>query len=313
MGANQGLTLPRVGVVIPTFDRWPYVREAVESVLAQTYPNVQCMVVDDASTDGTSSFLRSEYGQKIRLLTKEKNGEKSAARNEGITATQADFVCFLDSDDLLTPDSVEARMRIFLEDPGFDGVVYGPVTDEQDTEARAPWRGPWPEGDVLAAYVRRRFVRNPGFLVSVANMRRCGMYREDLTHREDVELLIRLSARLEFRCCRTTIARIRRVDRSARLDHAKYLLQGDRVVRYIRSDPFLVERLESGLALLEFDENKELARASYLASDFSGFRRRYLGLWRQWPGWMWLEGRFLRRFVLSCLRRDSHPIFSPRR
>jgi glycosyltransferase involved in cell wall biosynthesis len=302
MGKNQTLTLPRVAVVIPTFNRWPYVREAVNSVLAQTYPNVECVVVDDASTDRTSEFLSREHPDRIRLLTKAKNEEKSAARNDGIRATQAAFVCVLDSDDLMTPESVEMRMRVFLDDRDFDGVVYGPVLSDGDSDGPQRFSGNSPEGDVLAAYVKDHFVRNPGYLISTANMLRYGMYREDLTHREDVELFIRLAARLEFRCCHAQVARIRRVDSSARFDYGKYLQQGDRLVAYLRSDPYVLKRLGDGLADIEFSEAKGLARARYRTSDYRGFRRSYLGLCRRWPGRMLVEGRFLRRFLFSLVR-----------
>jgi len=302
MDKTQALTLPRVAVVIPTFNRWPYVREAIDSVLAQTYPNVECVVVDDASTDGTVNLLANEYRNRIRLVTKAKNGEKSAARNDGIRSTQAAFVCLLDSDDLLTPQSIEARVQVFLEDPGFDGVVYGPLIDEQAPAAARPASGHWPEGDVLDAYIKDRFVRNPGFLISTDNMLHYGMYREDLTHREDVELLIRLACRLPFKCCRAPVALIRRVDRSASLDHSKYLQQGDRMLACLRTDPHVMRRLGERFVHVEFIEAKELARAIYRTEDYRAFRRSYLRLCRKWPGRMLIEGRFLRRFLVSLLR-----------
>ncbi len=306
MEANEPLTTnnlpapPRVAVIIPTFNRWPHVCAAVDSVLAQTYPNIECIVVDDASTDNTCDLLRDKYGDRIRLLKRTRNGEKSAARDDGIRATQAAFVCLLDSDDLLTPQSVEARARLFLDDPRFNGVAYGPVLAEcQADDAHRP-SGARPEGDVLDAYIRHPFVHNNGYLISVANMRRYGMYREDLTHREDVELMIRLSARLEFRCCHVPVARLRRVDHSGRYEYSKYLRQGDRLLHYVRNDAFLVERLgKQRMETVEFNEIRALARACYRAGDFQSFRRRYLTLWRRWPSRTLLEGRFLRRFFAS--------------
>ncbi|MFB3903478.1 MAG: glycosyltransferase family 2 protein [Acidobacteriota bacterium] len=313
MDKTQIVALPRVAVVIATFNRWPWVGEAVESVLAQTYPNVECVVVDDASTDGTSRRLSGEYRNRITLLTRPKNGEKSAARNDGIRATQAAFVAILDSDDLLTPDSVEARMRVFLDNPGFDGVVYGPVLEEPDSGRPGRLPDYYPEGEVLKEYVRRRFVRNPGYLLSTANMRRYGMYREDLTHREDVELFIRLACRLEFKCCRVPVARVRHIDRSARYDYTRYLRQGDRLVGCLRRDPFVLQRLGPTLADVEFNEAKELARARYRSGDNGGFRRSYLELWRRWPRRTLLEARFLRRFLVSLVApgKVKRPLNTP--
>ncbi len=302
MDKTQALTLPQVAVIIPTFNRWPCVREAVNSVLTQTYPNVECVVVDDASTDRTSEFLSREYRGHIRLITKARNGEKSGARNDGIRATQAVFVCMLDSDDLMTPVSVEARMRIFFDDPRFDGVAYGPVLDERDSDTPPRPSDNLPEGDVLAAYVKSHFVRNPGYLISTDNMLRYGMYREDLTHREDVELFIRLASRLDFKCCQVPVARIRRIDRSARFDYTKYLQQGDRLVGHLRTDPLVMRRLGERMADIEFSEAKGLARAQYRTNDYKGFRRSYLHLCHRWPGRMLAEARFLRRFLSSLVR-----------
>jgi len=305
MDKNQALTLPRVAVVIATFNRWPYVREAVDSVLTQTYPNVECVVVDDGSTDRTSEYLSGEFGDRIRLLSKAQNGEKSAARNDGIKATQAAFVCMLDSDDLLTPRSVEARMQVFLDDPRFDGVVYGPLLGEQDAVESEAYLGRGPEGDVLETYLKEPFVRNPGYLISTANMLGYGMYREDLTHREDVELFIRLACRLEFRCCEVPVARVRRIDCSARFDYPKYLAQGDRLIGHLRDDPQVMKRIGERISEVEFTEAKELARARYRTGDFAGFRRACLALWRKQPGRMLIELRFLRRFLCSFFLRDA--------
>jgi glycosyltransferase involved in cell wall biosynthesis len=296
------MTFPEVAVVIPTFNRRPLVCEAVNSVLAQTYPEVECVVVDDGSTDRTGEFLAREYRDRIRLLTRTKNGEKSAARNDGIRSTQAAFVCMLDSDDLLTPESVEARMRMFFDDPGFDGVVYGPVLRDPDRVQARPDSGHWPEGDVLEAYLKNNFIHNQAFLLSTANMLRYGMYREDMTHREDVELLIRLACRLQFRCCEVPVARLRHVDRSSRCDFRKYLQQGDRLVGHLRSDPHVAKRLGSRIVDIEFSEARELARAWYRTGDYQNFRRSYLHLCWLWPERMLTEGRFLRRFLVSLVR-----------
>jgi glycosyltransferase involved in cell wall biosynthesis len=298
---------PKVAVVIPTFNRWPHVGEAIDSVLGQAYPRVECVVVDDASTDGTAAEVRRVYGGRVCLIVQPENREKSAARNTGIRATDAQYVCMLDSDDVLTENSVEDRLRLFLQDPGFSGVAYG-LSDRGKRRLNLGWEAlsaKAPQGDVLHRLVAQPFVLNNDFLLSRENMLRFGMYKEDLTNREDVELLIRLAARLEFRFCGSYVARVRRVDASAQFDHGKYLRQGARMIAHLRADEFVAGRLGERLDWLERQELVELARAHYKARQFRPFRSLYYRILRRWPWHAVSNRRMMRRFVLSLLRRDA--------
>ena len=297
---------PKVAVVIPTFNRWPHVGAAVDSVLAQSYPRVECVVVDDASTDGTAAEIRRVYGRRVRLIVQPENREKSAARNTGIRATDAEYVCMLDSDDVLTVRSVEDRLRLFLDDPGFSGVAYG-LADQGKRRLN-----PKPEafakrglqGDVLYRFVERPFILNNDYLLSRENMLKFGMYKEDLTNREDVELLIRLAAHLEFRFCGSYVARVRRVDLSARSNHAQYIRQGPRMIAHLREDAFVAGRLGDRLDRLEWRELVELARTHYKARQFQPFRSLFYRVLKRWPRYTVSNRQMVKRFLLSLFRRD---------
>lgn len=91
-----------VSIVIRNFNYEEYVGDAVDSALAQTYPHVEVVVVDDGSTDGSRRILRT-YGDRIRLVT-QANGGEGAAANAGFAHARGDIVIFLDSDDVLMPD-----------------------------------------------------------------------------------------------------------------------------------------------------------------------------------------------------------------
>jgi len=113
-----------VSVVIPAYNRRKFIGEAVDSVLAQTYRNLEVIVVDDGSTDGTGDFLKEKYAGEPRFrYLWQKNAERSAARNAGIQAANGEFVAFLDSDDLWLPDKLEAQMRLFQTNPKMVMVV----------------------------------------------------------------------------------------------------------------------------------------------------------------------------------------------
>ncbi len=113
-----------VGVIIPTYNRADLLKEALESVLAQTRVPEQVIVVDDGSTDHTWEMLRG-YGPPV-VAIRQPNRGRSAARNVGLACCTADFVCFLDSDDLLTPRSIEVRAG-WLESHPDSGIICGVV------------------------------------------------------------------------------------------------------------------------------------------------------------------------------------------
>jgi glycosyltransferase involved in cell wall biosynthesis len=100
---------PRFSVVIPTYGRPRYLAEAVDSVLAQSVEDLECIVVDDASPDPVE--VRSD--PRVRVVTRDTNGGSAAARNSGIDAATGDFVMFLDDDDLFAPDRLELAVAGF--------------------------------------------------------------------------------------------------------------------------------------------------------------------------------------------------------
>jgi glycosyltransferase involved in cell wall biosynthesis len=107
--------IPQVSVIIPTYNRAGYLREAVDSVLNQGFRGFELIVVDDGSTDGTPRLLR-EYGDSIRVLRQENQGV-SAARNAGIASGRAELIAFLDSDDVWLPGKLARQVEFFRQNP----------------------------------------------------------------------------------------------------------------------------------------------------------------------------------------------------
>ncbi|SNS67406.1 Glycosyltransferase involved in cell wall bisynthesis [Geodermatophilus saharensis] len=111
MNAPMGL---RVSVVIPTYNSATFLVEALESVLAQTCPVHEVIVVDDGSTDGTGAALRP-YADRVVLLRQDNSGV-SAARNNGLARATGDWVAFLDADDIWLPDKIERQLQCAGDD-----------------------------------------------------------------------------------------------------------------------------------------------------------------------------------------------------
>ncbi len=294
--------MPSVAVIIPTYNRWPLVARAVESVLNQSHPQTRCVVVDDASTDATPTLLHEKFGGQVTVLQQPRNLEKSAARNAGVRAVAADYVCFLDSDDELPPDSVAQRLEVFLRDPVFNGVAYGFSTGAiRPEELQALLQSP-PEGDVLARYLRQHFVNNNGFLLKRETMLRHGMYQETLTHREDRELLIRLASKLEFRSSRSVVTHVHRTAGSARFDYVKANAQGLELIRLLRANAEVAARLGDHLKAIEQAERWEWLRCLYKAGEYREFRQNVAASWQIFSGTN-CHGGLARRYLTSFYRQ----------
>ncbi len=114
--------LPTVSICIPTYNRKDYLKETLDSVLAQTYKDYEIVVVDDGSTDGTKDMI-DKLGVPVRYYRQENSGD-AAARNRLIELAQGKYLSFIDSDDLLLPDAIE-RMVEVVEAETEDVIVYG--------------------------------------------------------------------------------------------------------------------------------------------------------------------------------------------
>jgi glycosyltransferase involved in cell wall biosynthesis len=103
-------TLPLVSIIIPVYNRAALVKETLDSILVQTYPNWECIVVDDHSTDGTLEVLNkySEIDKRVKVYKRPSQATKGACfcRNYGFEKSQGDYVIYFDSDDLMHKDYV---------------------------------------------------------------------------------------------------------------------------------------------------------------------------------------------------------------
>ncbi len=115
------MDMPKISVIIPTYNRAKVISRSVESVLTQTYHNIELIVVDDGSTDDTLTVL-SKYGDQIKVI-EEPNGGVGQARNMGLKAATGDDIGFLDSDDYYLPTKIEEQVSYLCDHPSIDIVL----------------------------------------------------------------------------------------------------------------------------------------------------------------------------------------------
>src|ERR1700728_4898735 len=104
---QQMSAIPRVSVIIPSFNRAHCIAASVESVLAQSFQDFELIVVDDGSTDETQQVL-ARFGDRIRVIRQD-NGGVSAARNAGMRVARGSWIAFQDSDDTWRPEKLQTQ------------------------------------------------------------------------------------------------------------------------------------------------------------------------------------------------------------
>ena len=114
----------KVSVIIPTHNRSKLLKRSINSVLQQTYTNLECIVVDDASTDNTVEIIESINDNRLVYLSHKTNRHASASRNTGIKHINGQLVAFLDDDDEWLPANLEKQVQLLLNLPKKVGMVY---------------------------------------------------------------------------------------------------------------------------------------------------------------------------------------------
>lgn len=107
-----------ISVIIPTYNRIEYLKQTLDSVLEQTYQNIEVIIIDDGSTDNTREVILSNKDRRIKYIWQENSGLPALARNKGLNAARGEYVAFLDSDDLWLPAKLEKQMQAFDNNPG---------------------------------------------------------------------------------------------------------------------------------------------------------------------------------------------------
>ena len=114
---------PLVSIIIPAYNAEKWIRESIQSALAQSWRNTEIIVVDDGSTDGTRAAAEESANAKVRILH-QPNGGAARARNAGLAAARGKYIQFLDADDLLSVDKIELQMGV-LEQHGDEVLCSG--------------------------------------------------------------------------------------------------------------------------------------------------------------------------------------------
>jgi glycosyltransferase involved in cell wall biosynthesis len=184
---------PLISVIIPTFNRAAWVREAVDSVLAQSFQDFELLVVDDGSTDTTGEAL-IPYGDRLRYIYQTRQGV-SAARNRGLEMAAGEWLAFLDSDDFWLPQKLETQVDFLNRNPQAEICQTEEIWVRHGRRVNPRKKHRKPSGDIFAPSLTLCLVSPSAVMLKKSLLLEVGVFDRSLPACEDYDLWLRISCR----------------------------------------------------------------------------------------------------------------------
>jgi len=198
--------MPKVSIIIPAYNRAKFIEETIKSVLNQTIEDLEVIIVDDGSTDGTKKIIEnlSEKDNRIRYFYQNNHGKPSIPRNIGFKNSSGKYIAFLDSDDIWLPEKLEKQIDLFEKDKigklGFVDCGYM-IIDENGLEIKQNYAShPCSfRGNVFRYFLEDHMIMTPGSILIRRNvLDKVGLFDERLKCLDDWDMWIRISKCYNF-------------------------------------------------------------------------------------------------------------------
>jgi len=182
---------PLVSVILPTYNRWPMLSDAIGSVLGQSYKGFELIVVDDGSQDKTLENL-GRYGPALRVISQSRRGV-ATARNVGVIWACGDYLAFLDSDDLWKPRKLEVQVAFMEERPEVQICQTEEIWMRRGVQVNPKKRHRKPSGDIFRRSLDLCLVSPSSVMMTKELFERVGGFDESFTVCEDYDLWLRVA------------------------------------------------------------------------------------------------------------------------
>jgi glycosyltransferase involved in cell wall biosynthesis len=187
---------PLISILIPCYNSEQYLAETIKSALAQTWKNIEIIIVDDGSTDNSLSVAKSFESSIVKVISQENKGA-SAARNRALRECQGDFIQYLDADDLLAPNKIELQIKLLgKHDSQFVASGEWARFYQMPTEAlfvsQPLWKDMSPVEWLICAWQEHLMMHPSAWLVSRQITDKAGLWNKNLSLNDDGEYFARV-------------------------------------------------------------------------------------------------------------------------
>lgn len=204
--------MPKVSVIVPTFNRAAILRETLGSILCQTFPDFELIVVDNESTDGTEAVVRSFADPRIRYFRHANGGIVAVNRNFGMAAARGEYIAFCDDDDQWMPEKLARQLEAFARDGGLGLVCTNAVDfDGQRERGIRVTRKLRPRDFSFEGLARGSYIINSSVMVRKRAIEEVGPMDEspEIFTAEDFELWLRIARRYRIVFLKEPLVRYR--------------------------------------------------------------------------------------------------------
>lgn len=182
---------PQVSVIMSVYNGMPFVRGAVESILGQTLKSIELIVVNDASTDRTTSYLNSVKDKRIKVIENKKNLGLAASLNKGLKISRGNFIARMDADDVSLPKRLKTQLEYMQNHKNIDICgTWVKLIDERDNEIGSVHK-PVTDKEIKRLNRWMTGIVHPTWFVKKKVFQKLGRYSEDWDYVEDMEFLLR--------------------------------------------------------------------------------------------------------------------------
>jgi glycosyltransferase involved in cell wall biosynthesis len=198
--------MPKISVILPTFNRAQSLRRAIASVLTQGYRNFELIIIDDGSTDATAQVIAEFNSEGVRTIAGSTNRGANWARNQGVAQARGEIVCFLDSDDEYRPEKLAYVADYFERRPDIDLLLDSHVLhlSRSGSLERRRRDNPVIEDTTAfrsALFYGKLFKATPAVSVRRSALLDVGLFDESLDRAEDLDVVLRIAR--DHRCAAT--------------------------------------------------------------------------------------------------------------
>lgn len=217
---------PLVSIVVPAYNAERHIKDAVDSAIGQTYKNIEIMVVDDGSTDGTKKELESYIKNNKIIYLYQKNKGLSGARNAGINQARGEYIALLDADDMFRPAKIEKQL-FFLKNNSDCDFCYTDVEFFRDGIPNKILKSHFKyySGNVFEHLLKANFINPSTLFFRKQIFDKFGMFDESFKRAEDLEYYLRVSLDGARFCFINELLFLSRIRKSGNLQSNQVLMQ----------------------------------------------------------------------------------------
>lgn len=282
--------MPRASIIVPAYNAADYIKETLDSILAQTFDDFECLVIDDGSTDDTADAVKSFQDSRIKLFQQKNSGGPAKPRNVGLTKSVGEYIFMFDSDDLMLPEKVARSVEALDQYPEADllftnfqavdeksSVIKEDFLEEYETlwslmKDRSSRLSLFEPKKIFDALIRKNFIGTSSVVLRRSALRATDRFNETLRNSDDRLFWLRFAKHHKFLF-------LNEVHHQYRIQQKSISNQG-----FERRGPSKIKALELARDLCETPLQKRLINQQ-IAADFISLSYSY---WKR--GTIWKAG-----------------------